>query len=121
MKFSITASDLTPAYTPANSLATMHGLDNSTNAVRLQPATKRKTVNVKFQVKKMNRRPNKNENGVGNEIFTTTVDKHEKGVGNEILTTTVDAHENEVGNEIFTTTVDAQGDTGGKLLSYGHD
>jgi hypothetical protein len=92
-------------------LATMHGLDNSINVVQLQPATKRKTVNVKFQVKKMNRRPNKNENGVGNEIFTTTVDAHEKGVGNEIFTTTVDA-QGDTGNEIFTTTVDAQGDTG---------
>jgi hypothetical protein len=40
----------------------------------------------------MNRRSNKNENGVGNEIFTT--------------------HENGVGNEIFTATVDAQGVTG---------
>jgi hypothetical protein len=111
MKFSITASDLTPTYTPANSLATTHGLHNSINAVRLQPATERKTVNVKFQVKKMNRRTNKNENGVGNEIFTTTVDAHENGVGNEIFTTTVDA-QGDTGNEIFTTTVDAQGDTG---------
>jgi hypothetical protein len=90
MKFSITSSDLTPAYTPVDSLATTHGLDNSINAVRLQPATKRKTVNVKFQVKKINRRTNKNENGVGNEIFTTTVDAHENGVGDDLFTTTVD-------------------------------
>jgi hypothetical protein len=58
----------------ADSLATTHGLDNSSNAIRLQLATKRKTVHVKFQVKKMNRRTDKNENGVGNEIFTTTAD-----------------------------------------------
>jgi hypothetical protein len=47
----------------------MDAQNHSINAVRLQYATKRKTVNVKFQVKKMNRSIDKNEMGVGNEIF----------------------------------------------------
>jgi hypothetical protein len=48
MNFQITSADLTPAYTPAASLATADVPDHSINAVRLQTNTKRKTVNVKF-------------------------------------------------------------------------
>jgi hypothetical protein len=55
MNFQITSADLTPEYTPAASLATTDVPNHSINAVRLQSATKRKTVNVRFQVKKMNR------------------------------------------------------------------
>jgi hypothetical protein len=69
MNFQINSSDLTPAYTPAASLATTDVPNHSINAVRMQSATKRKTVKVKFQIKKMNRSIDKNENGNGKEIF----------------------------------------------------
>jgi hypothetical protein len=101
VNFQITSADLTPAYTPAASLETTDAPNHSINAVRLQSATKRKTVNVKFQVKKMNRSIDKNEKGVGNAIFqfkkiSRNTDKNEHG--NE--------------KENFTTTIAAQGDTG---------
>jgi hypothetical protein len=95
MNFQITSADLTPAYTPAASLATIDAPDQSINAVRLQSTTKRKTVNVKFQVKKMNRSIDKNEKGVGNEIFQF-----------KKISRNIDKNEN------FTTTIAAQGDTG---------
>jgi hypothetical protein len=101
MNFQFTSADLTPAYTPAASLATTDVPDHSINAVRLQSKTKRKTVNVKFQVKKMNRNIDKNEKGVGNEIFqfkkiSKKLDKNEHGIENGNFTTT---------------TIAAQGDT----------
>jgi hypothetical protein len=101
MNFQITLADLTPAYTPAASLATTDVSNHSVNAVRLQSATKRKTVNVKFQVKKMNRSIDKNKKGVGNEIF-------------QVKKISRNTDKNEHGGEkgIFTTTIAAQGDTG---------
>jgi hypothetical protein len=101
MNFQITLADLTPAYTPAASLATTDAPDHSINAVGLQSKTKRKTVNVKFQVKKMNRSIDKNEKGVGNEIFKFK--KISKKIGK---------NEQGIKNEKFTTTIAAQGDTG---------
>jgi hypothetical protein len=85
MNFQITSADLTPVYTPAASLATTDAPDHSINAVRLQSTTKRKTVNAKFQVKKMNRSIDKNEKGVGNAIFqfkmiSKKIDKNEHGI-----------------------------------------
>jgi hypothetical protein len=84
MNFQINSSDLTPAYTPAASLASMDVPNHSINAVRIQSATKRKTVKVKFQIKKMNRSIDKNENENGKEIFqvkqlSKNIDKNEYG------------------------------------------
>jgi hypothetical protein len=97
MNFQIKSSDLTPAYTPAGSLASTDAPNYNINAVRMQSATKRKTVNVKIQIKKMNWSIDKNENGVKNEIFqvkklSKNIDKNENGK--------------------FTTVIAAQGDTG---------
>jgi hypothetical protein len=94
MNFQITSADFTPAYTPAASLATTDAPDHSINAVRPQSTTKRKTVNVKFQVKKMNKSIDKNEKGVGNAIFqfnkiSRNIDKNEHGIENENFTTTI--------------------------------
>jgi hypothetical protein len=46
--FSITANDLTPAYTPAECLASTNSANHRINAIRIQSNTKRKTVRVKF-------------------------------------------------------------------------
>jgi hypothetical protein len=46
--FSITANDLTPAYTPAKCLASTDNTNHRINAVKIQSNTKRKTVKVKF-------------------------------------------------------------------------
>jgi hypothetical protein len=73
MNFQITSADLNPAYMPASSLATTDVPNHSINAVRLQSNTQRKSVGVKFQVKKISRDINKNENGNGSEIFTTAI------------------------------------------------
>jgi hypothetical protein len=67
MNFSITANDLTPAYTPADSLATTGRTDHSINAVRLHSTTKRKTARVKFRVNKLSRSSNNDKN------FTTAI------------------------------------------------
>jgi hypothetical protein len=50
----ITANDLTPAYTPAECLASTNSANHTINAVKIQFNTKRKTVKVKFRVNKMN-------------------------------------------------------------------
>jgi hypothetical protein len=102
MNFQITSADLTPAYTPAASLATADAPNHNINAVRLQSATKSKTVNVNFQVKKMNRSIDKNEKGVGNEIFQF-----------KKISRNTDKNEHGLEKENFTTTIAAQGDTGG--------
>ena len=67
MNFSTTANDLTPAYTPADSLATTDRTHHSINAVRLNSLTKRKSVRVKFHIKRSSRNT---DNG---EIFTTAI------------------------------------------------
>ena len=51
-KFSITSADLTPAYTPADSLGSTHGQSYNINAVKLQSTSNRKSVRVKFRIKK---------------------------------------------------------------------
>jgi hypothetical protein len=56
---------------------------------------------VKFQVRKINRSIDKNEKGVGNEIF-----KFKK------ISKKIDKNEQGIENENFTTTIAAQGDTG---------
>jgi hypothetical protein len=62
MHFSITANDLTPVYTPADSLATTGITDHSVNAVRLHSSTKRKTAQVKFRINKLSRGTDKGKN-----------------------------------------------------------
>jgi hypothetical protein len=111
MNFQITSADLTPAYTPAASLATTDAPNHSINAVRLQSATIRKTVNVKFQVKKINRSMDKNEKGVGNEIFqfkkiSRNTEKNEHGIGKENFTTTIAAQGDIGANCSATDTID---------------
>ena len=85
--FSITSADLTPAYTPADSLGSTHGQPYNINAVKLQSTSNRKSVRVKFRIKKLNKRVNTN-NEDGNEIFS----KNEQAQ--------------------YTTEINAQGDTG---------
>jgi hypothetical protein len=105
MNFQNTSADLIPAYTTAANLATTDVPDHSINAVRLHTNTKRKTVNVKFQVKKMNRNIDKNEKGVGSEIFQfKKIDKNEHGIENE---------------NFNTTTIAAEGDTGANCSATG--
>jgi hypothetical protein len=101
MNFQIISADLTPTYTPAASLVATNAPDHRINAVRLQSTTKSKTVNVKFQVKKMNRSIDKNEKGVGNAIFQF-----------KKISRNIDKNEHGIENENFTTTIATQGDTG---------
>jgi hypothetical protein len=87
-KFSISANDLTPGYTPADCLATTDRPKHSINTVKIQHKiqsnTKRKTVRMKFQVKKLS----KNDNG---------------GILNTVIP---------VQTGILTKRIPAQGDTG---------
>jgi hypothetical protein len=90
--FSITANDLTPAYTPAECLASTNSANHRINAVKIQSNTKQKTVKVKFRVNKMNRQT---DNGMILDKINSEPDK----------TTPVQ-------KGILTTTMAAQGDTG---------
>ena len=55
-KFSITGTDLTPSYTPADCLASTDRPDHNIKVVTTQSTTKRKTVNMKFQIKQINKK-----------------------------------------------------------------
>jgi hypothetical protein len=92
MNSSITSSDLTSAYTPADCLAMTDGPINSINAVRLQSDTNRKSVRIKFKVKKLSRGTDKNEN----ENFTTAINAQGNTGANCLATDTIDTIHNYV-------------------------
>ena len=57
--FSIAENDLTPAHTPANSLATTYASTHKINAVRIQTSTKRKSASIKFSLQRIIRKEGK--------------------------------------------------------------